>query len=241
LARAFIGTSGYAYDHWKGVFYPDRLPPDRWLEFYAGHFDTVEINNTFYHLPTHAAFVNWRQKTPDAFTFAVKMSRYLTHIKRLKDPGEPLRRFFDNAAGLGSKLGPVLFQLPPNFKPDLGRLRDLLALRNGNMRWVLEFRNAAWFNDDVLAVLREAGVGFCVHDAVERCPAVATAGFAYVRFHGVPTYAGRYDKRTLRKWSRRMEDWIGDGLDVYAYFNNDAAGHAVENAKELAEMMCVTA
>jgi len=236
MANLLIGTSGYSYNHWKDVFYPADLPSSRWLEFYAQQFDTVELNNPFYRLPSREAFQKWAEQVPDDFTFAVKFSRFLTHIKRLKDPEEPLDRFMSRADALGRKLGPVLFQLPPNFKPDLGRLADLLMLRPPNARWVLEFRNAEWFSDDVLDLLRENGAALCVQDSTPGCPTVATAPFAYVRFHGTPTHDGSYDRKLLRPWARRFEQWLSDGIDVYAYFNNDLMGYAVMNARELISM-----
>lgn len=241
MAEVFIGTSGYAYRHWKGVFYPNKLPSSQWLAFYCEHFSTVELNNPFYRLPSRDAFVRWKQGTPAGFTFAVKFSRFLTHVKRLKEPEGPLDRFYSRAGGLGSKLGPVLFQLPPNFKPDLDRLRSLLMLRSKDQRWVLEFRNSEWFTDKVLDTLREYGASFCVHDATEGCPTAVTARLAYLRLHGTPTHDGNYDRRALRKWARQIEEWLAHGIDVYAYFNNDVGGYAVANAKQLIEMASVAA
>jgi len=233
MANLFIGTSGFSYNHWKGVFYPEDVPASHWLEFYAQHFGTVELNNPFYRLPARQAFEKWAEQTPDDFVFAVKFSRFLTHIKRLKDPEEPLDRFMSRADALGRKLGPILFQLPPNFKPDLDRLANLLMLRPPDSRWVLEFRNPEWFSDEVLDLLREHGTALCVQDSTEGCPTAATARFAYVRFHGTPTANGSYDKKLLRSWAHQFEQWLGDGIDVYAYFNNDMMGYAVKNAMEL--------
>ena len=241
MSQAFIGTSGYVYKHWKGVFYPEDLPASKWLAFYCEHFSTLELNNPFYRLPTRKTFVKWRDRTPDDFIFAVKFSRFLTHIKRLKEPDEPVDRFYSRAEGLGKKLGPVLFQLPPNFKPDLDRLRDLLVLRGPKQRWVLEFRNSGWFTDEVLDTLHENGCGFCVHDGTAGCPTVATADFAYVRFHGTSAHNGNYDRKALRKWADKIEEWLADGLDVHAYFNNDVGGYAVQNAKTLIELTSVAA
>jgi len=238
MATAYIGTSGYVYNHWKGVFYPADLPAARWFEFYCGHFRTVEINNSFYQLPGRSTFENWRKKSPRQFVFTVKVSRYLTHMKKLKDPEEPLTRFLANAGGLGGKLGPLLFQLPPNFKPNVQRLRGLLALRKKNMRWVFEFRRKAWFEDEIIDALRKGGAGFCVHDITEGCPATATADFAYLRLHGGETNGGKYDRSVLRRWSKQINKWLAGGLDVFVYFNNDIKGYAITNAKELIGMIC---
>ncbi len=237
MATAYIGTSGYVYNHWKGVFYPRELPYDEWLRFYCEHFGTVEINNSFYQLPARSTFENWKQTSPPHFIFTVKVSRYITHMKKLKQVREPLERFLRNASGLGRKLGPLLFQLPPNFKPNAQRLADILALRKKASQWVFEFRCKDWFNDEILATLHEGGAGFCVHDITEGCPTTATASFAYLRLHGGETYAGKYDKRVLGRWSEQIEAWLDDGLDVFVYFNNDIEGYAVINATDLIEMV----
>jgi len=212
------------------MFYPEDLPATRWFQFYCNHFRTVELNNPFYRLPSFQAFHAWREQSPDGFLFAVKASRYLTHIKRLKDPHEPLERLLDNAAGLGEKLGPLLFQLPPNFGPDLDRLRDLLELRKAADRWTIEFRHAGWFSDAVLELLRASNVALCIQDMTPGCPRVATADFVYTRFHGTHEHDGNYSDSTLHRHSREIEKWLDSGLDVYAYFNNDVGGHAVLNA-----------
>lgn len=237
MATAYIGTSGYVYNHWRGVFYPDGLPVDEWLRFYCRHFGTVEINNTFYQLPERSTFENWKKNSPRDFVFTVKFSRYLTHMKRLKDPEDPLRRFLANAAGLGRKLGPMLFQLPPNFKPSVERLNGLLALRKRSTQWVFEFRNKEWFEDEILDRLREAGAGFCVHDITEGCPVLATANFAYLRLHGGETEAGDYDTPVLKRWAGQIAQWLDAGLDVFVYFNNDIEGYAIKNARELIGMV----
>ena len=237
MATAYIGTSGYVYNHWKGVFYPVGLPAAGWFEFYCRHFRTVEINNSFYQLPERSTFENWREKSPREFVFTVKVSRYLTHMKKLKDPEEPLSRFMANAGGLGRKLGPLLFQLPPNFKPNVQRLAGLLALRKKNMQWVFEFRRKSWFEDEILDALRKGGAGFCVHDITDGCPTTATANFAYLRLHGGETNGGNYDRSVLRRWSKQIDEWLDESLDVFVYFNNDIEGYAVANARTLIGML----
>jgi len=236
-ATVYIGTSGYVYDHWRGVFYPEGLPAGDWLSFYCRHFRTVEINNSFYQLPSRRTFENWRKTAPPRFLFTVKMSRYLTHMKKMKDPEEPLDKFLGNASALKTKLGPILFQLPPNFKPNVERLRHLLSLRPAKQQWVFEFRNKDWFGDEVLDTHRHGGAGFCVHDITEGCPIAATAHFAYLRLHGGETKDGNYSAGVLRRWAGQIGHWIDNGMDVFVYFNNDIHGYAVSNARDLIDLV----
>lgn len=235
-----IGCSGWNYRSWKGRLYPASLPASRWLERYAGEFDTVEVNNSFYRLPAGATFEAWRRQTPPGFVMAVKASRYLTHLKRLRDPAAPLRLLFERAGRLGPCLGPVLYQLPPTMTCDVGRLEgflDALPRRVGRrpIRHVVEFRNPTWYVRDVFDRLERAGVAICLHDKAGSGISDPGAGpFVYVRFHG-PTgaYGGSYDEATLSNWAARLRGWRRGGRDVYAYFNNDIDGHAVENARAL--------
>jgi uncharacterized protein YecE (DUF72 family) len=239
MVRYFIGTSGWHYDDWRGVFYPEKLPKKDWLHFYASRFPTVELNNSFYHLPTESAFHNWRDATPAGFTFAVKASRYITHVKRLKDSREPLDNFMSRAALLEDKLGPVLCQLPPGFHRDDARLADFLEKLPVGRRFVIEFRHASWLADEVFEMLRRHGTGFCVFDMPRlRSPVLATADFAYVRFHGTgERYAGSYPDDVLADWVKNIKK-LAKGLDaVYVYFNNDVSGHAVKNAATLSDML----
>jgi uncharacterized protein YecE (DUF72 family) len=238
MARYLIGTSGWHYDDWQGDFYPEKLPKKDWLAFYAGRFPTVELNNSFYHLPTESAFRNWHAATPAGFCFAVKASRYITHIKRLKDSEEPLGNFMSRAALLEDKLGPVLYQLPPGLHRDDARLEDFLTKLPGG-RHVIEFRHASWLADAVFDMLRRYRVGFCVFDMPKlKSPVVATADFAYVRFHGTgERYSGSYPDQTLADWAGSISKMAG-GLDaVYVYFNNDVSGHAVRNAMTLTDYL----
>ena len=238
--RVRVGTSGWIYRHWKGVVYPADLPVRRWLAHYAASFDTVEVNNSFYRLPSEGTFRDWARQAPPGFLFAVKASRYLTHLKKLKDPERPLELFLGRARLLGEHLGPVLYQLPPGWHADVGRLRHFLSLLPADLTHVVEFRDPSWYSDEVRSALAGRGVGFCVHDLRgEPTPEWVTGSAVYVRFHG-PTaraYAGRYSRGQLRAWAGRIGRWRRAGHDVYAYFNNDDAGHAVTNARELRSLL----
>ena len=234
-----VGTSGFHYNHWRERFYPKGLPASRWLQFYATRFTTVELNNPFYRLPSEQAFVAWREGAPEGFMYAVKASRYLTHVKRLKDPEEPIERLFSRVRALGPKLGPVLYQLPPNYHLHLDALERFLSALPGGYRHVMEFRHASWHDESVYALLRRFDVAFCVIDMPRfACPLVATAGFSYVRFHGSASlYAGRYTDEELSAWAERIRDLSARSGDVYVYFNNDAGANAVYNALTLREML----
>jgi uncharacterized protein YecE (DUF72 family) len=231
-----IGCSGWQYRHWRGDFYPADLPPGRWLEYYASHFDTVEINNSFYRLPEPTVFASWRRRAPAKFVYAVKASRFLTHMKKLKNPEEPLERFFSHARELGPKLGPVLYQLPPRWPVNLERLQTFLSRLPRRRRHAMEFREPSWYSDDVFRMLERAGVALCLHDmkgsATER---IAIGPFIYVRFHGTTRYGGRYDDDTLESWADWLDPHIQAGVPVYTYFNNDVGGHAPRDAKRLRE------
>jgi uncharacterized protein YecE (DUF72 family) len=235
-----VGTSGWIYKHWCGVVYPADLAPRRWLEHYAAAFDTVEVNSSFYHLPAAETFRAWARQVPTGFVFAVKASRYLTHMKKLKDPERPLANVLGRARELGARLGPVLYQLPPGWRADVPRLRHFLALLPADLTHAVEFRDPSWYTDEVRGALAERGVGFCVHDLRgEATPDWVTGPAVYGRFHG-PTaraYAGRYAPEQLRAWAERIDGWRRAGLDVYAYFNNDDAGHAATNARELRALL----
>jgi uncharacterized protein YecE (DUF72 family) len=228
-----IGTSGYLYKHWRGVLYPPRLPAREWLPFFARFFDTVELNTTFYRLPAPVSAARWREIVPAGFLFAVKGSRYLTHMKRLLDPREGLRRFYVPVSRLEEKLGPTLWQLPPNLKPDHERLHRFLT-RVPSGRHAVEFRDAAWYSDDTCAVLDAHGAAFCEHDNVPRRPPHLTGGWRYLRFHGTTgRYSGRYGPDALRPWAEELLSTERAGLDAYVYFNNDLGGHAVHDALTL--------
>lgn len=233
--RIRVGTSGWHYRHWRGPFYPPDLPQSAMLGWYAGRFDCVELNNSFYRLPAKDAFARWRDRVPEHFVFAVKASRYMTHVRKLQAPRQTIGRLTSAAAGLSSNRGPILFQLPPNWTADVERLRAFLDVWPRSWPSAWEFRDPSWFRDDVYAVLAEHGAGLCLHDhGGRRTPEALTAGLVYVRFHG-PTgrYAGSYASATLRAWARKLVGWAADGYTPWAFFNNDADGHAVSDALRL--------
>jgi len=228
-----VGCSGWQYRHWRGDFYPEGLASARWLDHYTSIFDTVELNNSFYRLPERETFERWRERTPPGFLFAVKASRFLTHLKKLKDPEEPLARFFEHASGLGPKLGPVLYQLPPRWPLDVTRLDHFLsALPPG--RHVMEFREPSWYAPAVLGRLEQAGVTLCLHDMPgSATPRVRVGPAVYVRFHGTTRYGGAYADQDLDGWAEWLRAEHRAGHDVFAYFNNDIGGHAPRDAKRL--------
>ncbi len=240
--RYWVGTSGWVYPHWRGTFYPADLAGSRWLDFYTGRFPTVEINATFYRLPQEKTFAGWGRKVPEGFRFAVKASRFITHVKRLKDCREPVETFLGRARAMDESLGPVLYQMPPSFRRNEDSeavLVDFLSLLPRDLRHVFEFRHDSWFNAEVFAVLRLHNVGFCAYHMVDKeTPVEATTDFAYVRFHGSSSlYGGCYQEAELHQWAERIRDLPEDVRDVYVYFNNDAHGFAVQNARELAGLL----
>jgi uncharacterized protein YecE (DUF72 family) len=233
-----IGTSGWEYRHWAGDFYPKGLARDRWLERYTQEFDTVELNNPFYRLPSGDVFEAWGQRVPPHFRFAVKASRYLTHLKRLRDPEEPLERFWTRASRLRDRLGPVLYQLPPRWRPNLGRLAEFLEAVPDAAQAV-EFRDRRWYSAPTLTLLERANVALCIHDmSGSASPARPVGPFVYVRFHGSGArYGGRYSSQRLTAWATRIAAWAADGLPVWAYFNNDVGGHAFRDAARLRSLV----
>jgi uncharacterized protein YecE (DUF72 family) len=238
-----VGCSGWTYKSWRGRFYPRDLPASRWLEFYAAHFDTVEVNNSFYRLPPRSTFEAWRAQAPSAFLFAVKASRFLTHMKRLIDPEEPLARLFSSLSGIGRRLGPVLYQLPPTLMLDLPRLdRFLRALPrrpSGTRLHVVEFRHPSWYTPETFALLTRRRVALCLHDKLGSTIAEPFAGpFVYVRFHGTSGhYHGSYPHRQLERWAHVLAEQTHAGRRVFAYFNNDPDAVATKNALTLREMI----
>jgi uncharacterized protein YecE (DUF72 family) len=243
--RVRIGCSGWNYDHWRGgVFYPSGCPAGRWLAFYAGRFDTVELNTTFYRLPGRAAAAGWVAQTPPGFVFAVKVSRYLTHVKRLRETPQHLALLLERIEPLlaSGKLGPLLWQLPPNFKRDDERLAAALEALPATLRHAIEFRHESWFTGDVTALLRERNVALVIADRPEIGALQTrelTADFVFIRFHhGSHGVRGSYGEHELGEWAGRIRGWRERG-DVYAYFNNDWEGFAPANAASLAEKLGV--
>ncbi|MFD9002910.1 DUF72 domain-containing protein [Streptomyces sp. NPDC059582] len=229
----FVGTSGWQYRDWREVFYPAGVPVRLWLEEYATRFVTVEVNNAFYRLPSRETFEGWRDRLPTDFVVSVKASRYLTHIKRLRDPEEPVARLMSHAAGLGDRLGPVLLQLPPTLRVDPELLDGCLACFPEGTRIAVEPRHDSWWTPEVREVLESRGAALCWADAGSRpvTPLWRTTDWGYVRFHhGRARPWPRYGRRSLSTWARRIADtWCENG-DVYAYFNNDPGGAAVVDA-----------
>lgn len=228
----WIGTSGWQYADWKGHFYPRAVPQARWLEHYGAHFATVELNSAFYRLPEERTFARWRAETPEDFVFAVKASRYLTHVRRLGEPAEPVQRLVGRAEALGAKLGPVLLQLPPTLRADLGALRATLEAFGPRLRVAVEPRHESWFTGATEELLAHHGAALCLSDARgPRGPVRRTASWGYVRFHqGRAEPFPCYGRGALATWADRLAElWAADD-DVYAYFNNDTGGCAVRDA-----------
>jgi uncharacterized protein YecE (DUF72 family) len=230
--KYYIGCSGWHYAHWRGLYYPKELPKSKWLQFYSRQFSTVEVNNSFYKLPSEKAFTTWRESTPDNFFFAVKASRFITHIKRLKNLGSAVENFLSRADLLREKLGPLLYQLPPNMKRDDELLQNFLSSLPLKYRHVVEFRHESWIDDAVFDILRRHNVGLCVFDMPGfSCPLIATSDFAYVRFHGSKgLYSSCYSDEELSQWARKIAGLGKDVKTSYIYFNNDAETFAVKNA-----------
>ncbi len=234
-----IGTSGWSYDHWIGRFYPEDVRKNKWLGYYSKEFDTVEINSSFYHLPKPKTFTNWNENTKKDFLFSVKVSRYITHIKRLKDCREPLGRLFESAVELGGKLGPFLFQMPPNLKKDGNVFREFLGMLPGNYKYAFEFRNESWFSEDIYELLEKyncaivisSSPGFPYREKI-------TGNICYIRMHGSgELYRSCYSKDELKKISALVKKNLNKNIESYVYFNNDADANAIINARTLIEML----
>jgi len=245
MGKLLIGTSGYNYPHWhRGVFYPQDVPQRRWLEFYSGQFDTVELNVTFYRLIKREVFDGWYRRTPKEFLFAVKGSRYITHVRRLRDCEEAVQRFSENAQGLQEKLEVILWQLPPRFiyqKERLTAFSEMVGESSvlSKTRHAFEFRHESWFIPEVARLLEGYGFSLCICDS-PHLPSTetVTADFVYLRFHGSQSlYGSKYTDEELTRWAQKTQAWLDQGISVYAYFNNDACGYAVENARRLREIL----
>lgn len=242
MSRIHIGTSGWHYKHWHGPFYPEVMRAERLLPFYARHFHTVEVNNSFYKLPSEETFATWRDTSPEGFLFAVKASRFITHMKKLKvEPGQGLFPLLERVDVLGPKLGPILFQLPPLWRFNAERLSTFLESLPLGHRYTFEFRDHSWLNEEAYALLRAHGAAYCLYDiAGFMSPSVVTADFVYVRLHGpIPgaAYHGSYSMEALSRWADDCLAWAAEGRDVYVYFDNDIGGHAVHDALRLQGMV----
>jgi uncharacterized protein YecE (DUF72 family) len=244
VGRIRVGTSGWVYKDWRGRFYPAELSTADWFGFYNQHFDTVEINNTFYRRVAESVFTAWRDQAPRGFLYAVKASRVLTHRKKLIDAADFLPGILNPAKLLGPHLGPVLYQLPPRWHVNVDRLRAFCEVLPKGFRHLIEFRDPTWYVPAVRELLDEYGVGFCVHDLKgEGSPVWATGRVAYVRFHG-PTaaaYRGRYGRGRLKPWADVIREFSAGGREVFAYFNNDVGGAALDDARDLLDLLAPAA
>lgn len=238
MPKLYIGTSGWNYRHWRGIFYPEGLAQSKWLRHYSSVFDTVEVNNSFYRLPEKTTFEGWRQQTPDGFSFSIKASRYLTHIKKLAEPEEPLHRLMDRASGLEDKLSIVLYQFPPHWRIDIDRLRSFLQMLPPHPRSAFEFRDDSWQCDAVWSLLEEHRVAYCIMDAPDLPLHLrTTCDYSYIRMHSGGEYTGgNYTDEHLAIWAEHVRGMLERG-DVYVYFNNDAHGFSVQNAGRLRELL----
>jgi uncharacterized protein YecE (DUF72 family) len=231
-----VGTSGWQYDDWRGRLYPKELPKREWLRHFSERFPVVEVNNTFYRLPEEETFVSWRETSAEGFLFVIKASRYITHVRRLRDCRDPVRLLWSRCRRLGQKLGPVLFQLPPNFKQDAERLRAFLRVLPKGMRPALEFRHPTWETEETHHLLEEAGCALVLADwPGARVPDVVAGGWSYLRFHKGTRVLPGYPRAKLRRWVARIANLAAG--EVFAFFNNDTGGAAVRDARTLTELL----
>ena len=241
MARARVGCSGWVYRDWRGLVYPADLPQRLWFSHYAERFDTVEINNSFYRLPTAEAVDGWREQAPPGFCYSLKVGQFGSHRKKLKDAARWLPRHLERVERLGPALGPNLLQLPPRWRRDVGRLEEFLEAAPSDLRWAVELRDPSWLHDEVFDVLSRHGAALCVHDLLPHHPWERTADWTYVRFHGPDAlhapYHGRYGGRRLWRAADRLAKWVDQGCDVYAYFNNDVGAAAVQDAAWLRDRL----
>ncbi|PLW82435.1 DUF72 domain-containing protein [Kineobactrum sediminis] len=238
-APVHVGTSGWHYEHWQGPFYPKDLATGDWLEYYASQFSSLEINNAFYRLPAKKTLQQWHATVPENFIFTAKASRYITHMKKLKDPEESIAKFFDHIVALEEKLGAILFQLPPRWKFNADRLKEFLNALSRDFRYAFEFRDHSWINEESCDLLSQHNAAFCLYDLEGFVtPAEITADFVYIRLHGPgAAYQGDYNQQSLSEWAEKIRTWSEQGKAVYCYFDNDEAGYAAKNAKSLRQML----
>ncbi|MEA2020762.1 MAG: DUF72 domain-containing protein [Patescibacteria group bacterium] len=234
-----VGTSGWLYSHWRGSFYPKSIKEKNYLPYYASHFDSVEVNNTFYNLSPKKIVRSWKGSSPPDFLFSIKANRYITHMKNLLEPEKTVSNMLENIKLLEDKLGPILFQLPPQWHVDKERLEKFIKVLPSKYSFAFEFRDKSWYQNEIYDLLEKGGLAFCIHDHRDApSPTKITSDFVYIRFHGPDGfYRSKYKTSTLNKWSRRIKNWDATDLDVYAYFNNDAHAYAIENAKTLKTLL----
>ena len=232
-----IGCSGWSYPHWRKRFYPEKLPAREHFAFYTQHFNSVELNNSFYRQPPNERFVAWAEQAPPGFLFAVKGSRYITHIKRLVVESKSIDLVVDAARGLGDKLGPILFQLQANFRLDLERLEHFVAMLPTDIRFTLELRHESWLVPAVFEVLRAHRIALCIPDHPKMPKSLEiTSDFTYIRMH-LPRSGLGYGERALQPWAQHVRNWSARNLDVFVYFNNDMEGHAIKDAQALISLL----
>jgi len=239
MTRALVGVSGWQYPDFSRRFYPENLEKSEQLVSYAQQFPTVEINNTFYQLPKEGTVRKWYDQVPDDFLFAVKASRYITHMKNLLEPEETLPKFIDRISLFNKKIGPILFQLPPHWQVNVERLKHFLAYLPEEYRYAFELRNRTWFKERVYSLLREHNAAFCIYEFNYRLsPLLTTTDFVYIRLHGPGrAYNDPYNLDAIGRWGGRIRDWVDSGKDVYCYFDNTHRGYAWENAKTLLDLL----
>lgn len=239
MAKLLVGTSGWVYEHWKEVFYPEELPKPEWFGFYAKSFNTVEINYSFYQLPSRKTFVKWREGAPADFVFTVKANRYITHVKKLKDAGEAVKRFYENLYGLEDRCGAVLFQLPPRWNVNAPRLEEFLSVVPKRYRLVFEFRDESWLKEEIMDLLHRHGAALCSADSPHwPSPREVTADFVFFRLHsGGTRQAPSYTQKELRALAAEIGGHLTGGRDAFVYFNNDYGGFAVKNALAIKAMI----
>ncbi len=239
MSSVHIGTSGYSYSHWKGIFYPENLSERQFFDHYARHFETVEINYSFYHIPTRKQIQTWYDQAPPGFLFSLKAPRRITHQMRLVKASGITRAFTWHAKMLRDKLGVILFQLPPSFSVDREMLINFISALPGGVRYAFEFRHSSWLDETIFVLLEEHQMGFCISDSpLFECPNRATAPFVYFRFHGHTRWVDYcYSEEELRQFADKIREHLDAGREVFAYFNNDANAYAVQNAQQLQELL----
>ena len=234
-----IGTSGWHYGHWEGPFYPEHITSGKYLEYYSKFFHTVEINSSFYRMPDKETIREWRDMVPEKFIFSVKASRYITHMKKLKEPREAVSFLINTVSLFENKLGPILFQLPPRWHVDAERLESFVGSLPQNYRYVFEFRDTSWFDGRIYDILEKHNMAFCIYEiGGVKSPKTVTADIVYIRLHGPDgPYRGQYSDHVLKDWAGRFLNWRNEGKEIYCYFDNDEAGYAPQNAMRLQEMV----
>jgi len=234
--KIYIGTSGWNYDHWKEVFYEKGCSKSNWLQFYAKHFNSVEVNATFYRSLSYKTYETWKEKTPHGFIWSVKANRFITHIKRLKDIAEPLKRFLGEVGGLKEKLGPILFQLPPSLNFEEEVFDEFCNFLPGNKSFAIEARHPSWLEEKALSCIRKHHIAWCISDTAGRYPYLEaiTSNFIYIRLHGSKQlYVSEYSEDEIHHLAKKIKKW---NKETYVYFDNDAMGHAPKDALKLKEL-----